>query len=382
MLNRLSYPRNRPSGAGNTGKRNLFVPFAFIVPIKQLAVVSSLAVAAGFYFLFRGWKGLVRMHRQNAPASRIANALSGLVEVSGAATGPNTISAPITGKPCYLYRTTVWQQRKAAGHEWETIVDETLHLPFFLEDSTGQLLIEPLGADLDLQNEFCKEYDPSLCWGEDKIPPPISLFLGRHGVSPIRRIRVEERCIRPESAVFIAGTVTENPGVEVRPVSHRTEDTRRPARPEDTPQIDQTDAPEVIRLSVSTEPRTAEAMTQQAKIAAALVKAGIRNPNAWAAAGVLYPKASREGDTEACEPSEPLESGQREIQPREPRSETRLTPALILMKGPKDAPFLISWRSQRELSGAHRWQSAVMLGGGALLTLAGLYVLLVKMHLL
>jgi hypothetical protein len=349
----------------------LVVPF--IVPIKHLTVVCSLAVAAGIYFFLRGLSLLARKRRQNATACKIASALPGLVEVNGVATGPNTISAPITGQPCYFYRTTVWQQRNGASQEWEKVADETLHVPFFLSDSTGQLLIEPLGADVDLQSEFHKEYDPSLFLKQHEVPQSVSLFLARHEVAPARRIRIEECCIRPESVVFIAGTVTENPGVEVRPVSHRTEDTPPPRR---------TDAPEVIRLSVSTEPLTADAMTQQSKIAAALVKAGIRNPNAWDAAGVLCPETSRWGDTEAREPSEPLANGKREIQRPEPQSEPRLASALVLMKGSEDAPFLISWRSRRELGRAYVWQSAVLLCGGTVLTLAGLYALLLKMHLL
>jgi hypothetical protein len=230
-----------------------------------------------------------------------------------------------------------------------------------------------MGAELDLQSEFHKEYDSSLFLEQKKVPQSVSLFLARHGVAPARRTRIEECCIRPEAIVFIAGTVIENPGIEVHPVSHRTEGTPQPRR---------TDAPEVIRLSVSTEPRTADAMTQQSKIAAALVKAGIQNPNAWDAAGALRPETSLPGDTEACEPSGPLVNGKREIQPPEPQSEPRLTPALVLMKGSEDAPFLISWRSRRELGRAYAWQSAVMLCGGTVLTLAGLYVFLLKMHLL
>jgi hypothetical protein len=347
----------------------LIVPFAFIAPIKHLTALSALTMIAGFYFFFRGLRLLARKRRQNAPASKIATALPGLVEVNGVATGPHTISAPITGNPCYLYRATVWQQRKAASHEWEKIAEETLHVPFFLDDSTGQLLIEPLGAEFDLQSEFRKEYDPAVFLEPNKVPPPVSVFLARHGVvTPACRIRIEECCIRSESVVFIAGTVTENPGVEVRAVSHRT--------------LPRMDAPEVIQLSVSTEPLTADAMTQQSKIAAALVKAGIRNPDAWAAAGVRYPDAGPERDIEDRKASGVLTTGNRETKSREPEAEPRLTPALVLMKGPKDAPFLISWRSQRELGRTSVWQSAVMLCGGAVLTLAGLCVLLLKMHLL
>ena len=198
------------------------VPLAFMVAIKYLTVVSWLAVAAGIYFFFRGLSSLAGKRRQNATVSKIASVLPGLVEVNGVATGPTTISAPITGQPCYLYRTTVWQQRRAASQEWEKVADETLHVPFFLDDGTGQLLIEPLGADLDLQSEFHKEYDSSLFLDRTKIPQSVSLFFARHGIAPARRIRVEECCIRPETIVFVAGTVTENPGIEARPVSRRT----------------------------------------------------------------------------------------------------------------------------------------------------------------
>lgn len=360
----------------------MIVPFAFTVPIKHLTVPSLLAIATGLYFLFRGLSLLAGKHRQQAPPCKIATARPGLVEVNGIATGPNTISSPITGKPCFLYRATVWQQRKAPSHEWEKVADETLHVPFFLDDSTGQLLIEPLGADLDLQSEFHKEYDPALFLEQNKVPPPVSLFLARHGVAPARRIRIEECCIRAENVVFVAGILTENPGVQVRPVSYRMEGGRSPARPEGAPQFLGTDAPEVIRLSVRAEPLNADAMTQQSRISAALIKAGIRNPDAWAAAGVLYPEASREGDPEARKPSELPPNEKRETQLPEPPSDPCLTPALVLMKGPEDAPFLISWRSQRELGGAYVWRSAVTLCGGAVLTLAGLYVLLLRMHVL
>jgi E3 ubiquitin ligase len=351
----------------------LIVLLAFIVAIEHLTVVSLLAVAAGFYCFFRGLRLRARKRRQNAPASQIASALPGLVEVNGVATGPNTISAPITGQPCYLYHTTVWQQSKEASQEWDKVADETLHVPFFLNDSTGQLLIEPLEADVELQSEFHKEYDSSLFLEQKKVPQSVSLFLARHDVTPARRIRIEECCIRPESVVFIAGTVTENPGIEVRRVSHRTEG---------TPHLRRNDAPEVIRLSVSTESLTADAMTQQSKIAAALVKAGIQSPNAWDAAGVPCPETSLRGNTDAREPSELLANGKREIQRSEPQSKPRLTPALVVMKGPENAPFLISWRSRREVGRACVWQSAVMLCGGTVLTLAGLYVLLRKMHVL
>lgn len=357
-------------------------PFASIIATPRLIASLSLMVVAGTYLLFRGLNLLARMLRHNAPARNISAALPGRAEVSGVATGPNTVSAPITGKACYLYRTTAWQQRKAASHEWEKIADEALHVPFFLDDSTGQLLVEPMGADLDLQSEFHKEYDPSLFLEQNKVPPAVSLFLANHGVVPARRIRIEECCIGPESVVFVAGTVTQNPGLDVRPVSPTAKSEGGSARFADNSHPRDTHAPELVRLSASAGSLTKEAMTQQSRVSAALIKAGIRNPDAWAAAGVPYPQTGSECDTKGREASRPRLSERRETPPPENESERGLRTALVIMKGAADASFLISWRSYREQGRAGVWRSALMLCGGTTLTLAGLFALLLKMRLL
>src|SRR5207245_8667938 len=53
---------------------------------------------------------------------------------------------------------------------------------------------------------------------------------------------------------------------------------------------------QVIRLSPMTGPAKSTDMTQQQKIAAALVKAGISNPAAWAAAGLGEPTVQLNSD--------------------------------------------------------------------------------------
>ena len=124
------------------------VCLALFIPINELAILSSLAIAGGLYFFVSGFRLLARKRLLlTTPTSKIRSAAMGLVEVNGMAAGPYTIPAPITGKPCFLYHTTVWQQREGKNVEWDKIADETLHLPFFIDDSTGQLLVEPLGAD-------------------------------------------------------------------------------------------------------------------------------------------------------------------------------------------------------------------------------------------
>jgi hypothetical protein len=386
----------------------VIVLLSLFIPINFLTILSSIAIAGGLYFFFLGFQLLARKRLLlSTPTSKIRSAALGLVEVTGAAAGPYTISAPITGKPCFLYRTTAWQQRDGKKQEWEKVADETLHLPFFIDDGTGQLLIEPLGADLDLHRDFREEFAASFFSSNlDEISPRISVFLSRHGIVPGRHLRIEERSIKPEDALFIAGTLTENPGVQVRPFSPRsvtlTTEMRangsRNSMPNNSPE--QFPAPKIIRLAAGTDASSTQQMGQQAKIAAALTRAGITKPEAWSAAGVPYqtvgieentPPATISADAEPClhEPClhEPRlhEPRLREARPQEEQpksSDFNLTPQVVLMKGATNPMFVISFRSQKEFVSALAWKSAAMVWGGAAITLLGVYMFLAQMAFL
>ncbi|PYX36970.1 MAG: hypothetical protein DMG75_08715, partial [Acidobacteria bacterium] len=62
----------------------------------------------GIFLFVHGFRMLARKRLiLNTPISRIRSASIGLVEVNGVAIGPYTINAPITGLPCFYYRTLV-----------------------------------------------------------------------------------------------------------------------------------------------------------------------------------------------------------------------------------------------------------------------------------
>ena len=364
------------------------VCLALFIPINELAILSLLAIAGGLYFFVSGFRLLARRRLLlTTPTSKIRSAALGLVEVNGKAAGPHTMVAPVTGKSCFLYQTTVWQQREGKNVEWDKIADETLHLPFFIDDSTGQLLVEPLGADLDLHRDFREEYassffSSSLSSDGDGVPPRVSVFLSRHGIAPARRLRVEERSIKPEDALFVAGTLTENPGVQVRSLSPRS-DYPNNAAPDNA--SEQLPAPQIIKLANGEAPSTTQEMSQQAKIAAALTRAGITKPEAWSAAGVSYQTVAAEENINVApvathdEPSRD-EPAPRNDQPKKP--DFNLNPAVVLMKGENNSTFVISFRSQKEFVGTLAWKSAAMVWGGAAIALLGLYVLLAQTELL
>jgi hypothetical protein len=358
------------------------VCLSLFIPINELAILSSLAIAGGLYFFASGFRLLARKRLLlTTPTSKIRSAAMGLVEVNGMAAGPYTMPAPITGKPCFLYHTTAWQQRDGKKDEWDKVADETLHLPFFIDDSTGQLLVEPLGADLDLHRDFREEYTASFfssnfSLGEDGVPPRVSVFLSRYGIIPARRLRIEERSIKPEDALFIAGTLTENPGVQVRSFSPPS-DYSSGSAPNNSAEL--LPAPQIIKLANGEAPSTTQEMSQQAKIAAALNRAGITKPEAWSAAGVPFETIAVEENA----PPAPVSAGNSARNEEQPKSsDFNLTPPVVLMKGENNPTFVISFRSQKEFVSALAWKSAAMVWGGAAITLLGLYVLLAQMELL
>jgi hypothetical protein len=353
--------------------------------IAAAAVISSSQMIAlafpalvGTCLLVRGLLLLAGKGPKPAPLSKINAITPGQAAIHGAASGPCSITAPISGKSCYLYRTAVWQQKKSPTPEWEKLADETLHVPFYLDDSTGQLLIEPLGADLAIPITLREEYAAAAFYGASTIPPAINVFLARHQITPTSRILIEESCIEPKADLFATGTVTDNPGVEVRPLSPRKAKAGKPnGSGGGQPQPDASE-PEVIRLSDSTTPHVSGAMTQQSRIAAALTKAGIQNPNAWAAAGVPYPGPPSSSATTMLQ-DEPAPLSEREpAKTSEAVSGFNLKPPLVLMKGPDDAPFVLSTRSIQVPPRPSRWKALLHLSIGGTLALASLWIFLAK----
>jgi hypothetical protein len=128
--------------------------------------------------------------------------------------------------------------------------------------------------------------------------------------------------------------------------------------------------PEVFQLSQGIGPTKSVEMTQQQKIAAALLKAGISNPAAWSGAGLGAPSVQviqEPGPAEGDE-SDGINSGSGNgFDPH---------PAVVLTKGTNNKAFLISWRSQLEVARSLGWKSSLMIWGGPALALAGLYLLL------
>jgi hypothetical protein len=86
--------------------------------------------------------------------------------------------------------------------------NETLFAPFFVEDETGRIMIDPRGAQLDLPCEYDEAvsgYSMSQCTRR---------FLRRHGLSTSGDTRVSEYAIKPGDSLLAFGTLAENRGLD------------------------------------------------------------------------------------------------------------------------------------------------------------------------
>jgi hypothetical protein len=342
-----------------------------LIPLpNELMLLSAVSVAGGLYFFMRGFRLLARKRLLlNTPTSKIRSASLGLIEVSGRATGPYSLTAPVTGSPCYLYRTIVWRQgEEGKTHEWKKVAEETLNVFFFLDDGTGQLLVNPAAAELDLHCDFRQAYDQTWI---SRLPDRVTAFLDRHGIAPGGdHLRIEEWTIRPNAVLYIVGTVAEHPGVG----SAHVLNTRKLA----VGNNGFASLQEIVRLSNPGTSSVPGETTQQAKIAAALHKAGITSPAAWQAAGVPDGNVTVE---ELPLVSQVAVNG-RGMSGSDEQPGFNLGSPIMLMKGENNPTFLISWRSQRDLIRSLAWKSAAMIWCGAALTLLGIYVLLAELELL
>lgn len=353
---------------------------------SNLLALCAVGTGAGVYLFYRGFRLMQRRRLiLNTPTSKIRSASIGLVEINGLATGPYVITSPLKQVDCFYYRSVAWELRQQGkNREWVKIGEESLHVPFFVDDGSGTLLVDPTGADMDLHCDFKEQYNS--LFGTGDMAPSVSQFLSRWGANFGRSLKVEEYCIKPKNFLFVLGTLAQNPTGAGDPsaVLPRTPEPVASAAAASAMTISM-DAPHVganyisrARLNAMAHGETAESgQAQEQRVAAAMVKAGITSPAAWALAGISPAAAA------LIKPFSGTGAGM--LGPagapfKENSSPTAnafdLHPSVIMKKGAHDPSFLISWRSQRDLVSSLGWKSAAMIWGGPALTLVCLYILL------
>ena len=184
-------------------------------PPDQLFLYLAAGTIGGLGLFVYGWMVHQRKRLiESIPTSTIRSLALGLVEISGhAQPEEHLLAAPFSGLPCVFFSYAVEEHIGSGKHaRWETIANGTSEQPFFVSDTTGQVLVMPLGAELILPDERTYRND----WlGE--LPPTTIAGLNRLGVSTERWIgnktlRCRETFLQPEEQVYVLGTAHEHLG--------------------------------------------------------------------------------------------------------------------------------------------------------------------------
>ena len=134
--------------------------------------------------------------------------------------------------------------------------------------------------------------------------------------------------------------------------------------------------PEIIRLASGPVPQSTSQMSQQAKIAAALAKAGLSTPDMWATGeGGLQAVNSLIDSNSRSEQSQSNSTSHSAIStPALARAMATATTTMTMMKGPDDTTFIIS--NQLGNPTSLSWKFVALVLAGSTLTTLSLYVLL------
>lgn len=158
--------------------------------------------------LFWGAFAFIRLKRQieNTPTSRVRSIAMGLVEVKGRALRRYAVISPMTHTPCVYYRLS--RYRRNRNRQWSlSSVSSSDAIPFYLEDDTGRVAIEPAGCRLSAGSKnqgsagmggFLQQNDDSEeRWVEEVIVEGTRLYiLGYAGLKTSEDATLNDRRIR------------------------------------------------------------------------------------------------------------------------------------------------------------------------------------------
>ena len=127
-----------------------------------MVVVGVILFIVGF-LKYREYRVLA-----DTPKVPIRSVSMGLSHVAGTSIGGQPLISPLTQVPCYYYEVKVEKQVKKDNQEtWEETHRDRAEVPFYLQDETGKVLVNPQYAEYNLPQAF---------WGE--LRPPALLSFG------------------------------------------------------------------------------------------------------------------------------------------------------------------------------------------------------------
>ena len=156
-------------------------------------VLAAGSILYGFFFLILRNKRLA----ENLPTSTCRAAPMGLVEVKGRAVGAAPIRSPFAGIPCFCSRVVIQEWTRISKNEgWSDVYRKTFSTPFYVDDGTGRVRVEPAGAEISLTEDFSFDNSAGL-----KDTPGVRERLAQAGrTSEQLAQRLREFCTAPQGS--------------------------------------------------------------------------------------------------------------------------------------------------------------------------------------
>lgn len=143
-----------------------------IIPLGMV-VVGVILFLVGF-FKYREYRILA-----DTPVIPIRSVCMGLSHVAGTSTGGQPLTSPLTQVPCYYFEVRVEKKVKKENQEtWEETHRERAEVPFYLQDATGYILVNPERAEYNLPQAFFGELRPPALLSFGSAPRKVDPSLG------------------------------------------------------------------------------------------------------------------------------------------------------------------------------------------------------------
>jgi hypothetical protein len=165
-------------------------------------------------------QGQAQRRLRATPTSKAKGVFMGPVEVKGRIVAPNLIQSFLAEIGCVFYhysvterrtRTTVTTETDSEGNtrtvtrtetDWVTVASQEFGIPFLLQDETGSVQIDPVGATVEGSKSF-----------SETVTPMSPLYFGKGPSTEVMgsdHIRTfTEYVLTPDLQVFIVGTARE-----------------------------------------------------------------------------------------------------------------------------------------------------------------------------
>lgn len=163
----------------------------------------------GIWSFFWGFKRLRRKRLiENIPTSTVRGLALGLVELYGKAESPTLLKSPLTNTECVLYRYLIEEYRSSGkSGEWVKIAaGDSFYFPFWLNDTTGRIMVFPQGAELILPVDYKFETGLGRTIPENLIEFMKDNAINYRGWWGTRSLRFQEWYIFPQEDVYVLGS--------------------------------------------------------------------------------------------------------------------------------------------------------------------------------